>query len=289
MAKAVSHHQTPMETNVSWIPTWSALGRLGRNRVVSLTILVPFVGWLILFNSHVVEFFRLSDAFFTWSAGETTADAGRRFTVTRLHFTYFGLLTVAAASALFSLYCPAIIKQAGTRNEYIAAERRFMTAARRHTMISDVCRDFLWHHPGPENYPLDPSKNRWGGYVTYPFALVRRFETTLTQIYRSIEQSVHEGSTEPGRFISATDNVLVSEFAEMLAAQRRVERVYWSAVDGVLHEFDRDLLTFEYDVPDNSTPKMRVTVFVLYAVGLVTLGIPTLEASARIIARIFTG
>lgn len=285
MAKAVSHQMTTMETGESKIPTWSALGRLGRNRVVSLTIFVPFIGWLILFNHQVVELLRLSDAFFSLGAGDA-ADASRRFTVTRLHFTYFGLLIVASASALFALYCPAIIKSAGTRNDYISAERKLMTAARRHTLISDVCKDYLWHHHGPQNYPLDPSKNRWGGFVTYTYKLVQRFETTLTQIYRIINQSVFGESGEPGRYISATDNVIVEDFAEMLATQGRVERGYWSAVDDVLHEFDRDLLTFEYDVPDNSNPKMRLTIFVLYAVGLVALAIPTAETCFHIIARI---
>jgi hypothetical protein len=62
-------------------PTWSTLRTIGQSRVLSLTILVPFVGYLILFNEHVLSLLTL------WPELFGGADA----IVGRLYFIYFGL------------------------------------------------------------------------------------------------------------------------------------------------------------------------------------------------------
>ncbi len=39
---------------------WSSIRRIGQSRLLSLTIVVPFLGSLLLFNQHVVELLTLS-------------------------------------------------------------------------------------------------------------------------------------------------------------------------------------------------------------------------------------
>src|SRR3954447_15866950 len=97
---------------VSRIP-WSAIRRIGQSRLLGLTIVVPFLGSLMLFNQSVVDVLTLSPELVRrWlqlSASET-ADAARKLTLSRLYYVYFGLSFLGIGSSLFVLFCPLEIK-----------------------------------------------------------------------------------------------------------------------------------------------------------------------------------
>jgi|GEM_PF-4033653 len=91
-----------------------------------------------------------------------------------------------------------------------------MTDARRQTLIAEVCGEYLLHHPEtPKPY------GRWDGFVTYPYKLVQRFETTMKNLYGKIDHSVFGTASNPGQFVSMLGNVMVDKFAEMLSMRRR--------------------------------------------------------------------
>ena len=79
----------------SAVPTWSSLNRLGRSKLVSLTVLVPFLGSLILFNQQLVDWVSLVPEL----AG--SPGASRAVTLSRLAYAYFGLSFLGIASFLF--------------------------------------------------------------------------------------------------------------------------------------------------------------------------------------------
>src|SRR4051794_6374822 len=93
---------------VSKIP-WSAIRRIGQSRLLALTIVVPFIGSLLLFNQGVVDVLTLSPELVRrWLhiSAETSADAARKLTFARLYYVYFGLTFLGIGSALFVLFCP---------------------------------------------------------------------------------------------------------------------------------------------------------------------------------------
>jgi len=45
-------------------PTWDILRKVGQSRLIGLTILVPVIGYMILFNDHLIHWFELSKSVF---------------------------------------------------------------------------------------------------------------------------------------------------------------------------------------------------------------------------------
>lgn len=109
---------------VSKIP-WSAIRRIGQSRLLALTIVVPFLGSLLMFNQAVVDVLTLSPELVRrWFhlTVENSADAARKLTLARLYYVYFGLTFLGVGSSLFVLFCPLDIKNYSTAIEYQTTE-----------------------------------------------------------------------------------------------------------------------------------------------------------------------
>ena len=100
-------------------PRWHRLRALGNSTAAKLTILIPLVGYLVLFNDKVVTYLQLSERIFGQSA--TAASLNKLLAI------YVGLVCVALASAIFALCCPLEVKKYASAEEYIAGEEPFMS------------------------------------------------------------------------------------------------------------------------------------------------------------------
>jgi hypothetical protein len=83
---------------------WSTLRPVGNSLVVKLTIIIPVVGYLIIFNDKLAGYVDL--------ISEVGGNDRLGLSVSpRLFQIYFGFCFVAIASAVYSLACPSIIKR----------------------------------------------------------------------------------------------------------------------------------------------------------------------------------
>jgi hypothetical protein len=99
-------------------------------RLLSLTIVVPFLGSLLLFNQHIVEILTLSpDLISRWMniSIANSEDVARQVTLTRLYYVYFGLTFLGFGSAFFALFCPLIVKSYASAIECVQAESALVT------------------------------------------------------------------------------------------------------------------------------------------------------------------
>jgi hypothetical protein len=88
-----------------WQVHWTTLRPVGNSVIVKLTILIPAVGYLIIFNDKLVGYVDLIREI-------SNLDERSGLSVPpRLFQLYFGLCFVAVASAIYSLVCPSIIKR----------------------------------------------------------------------------------------------------------------------------------------------------------------------------------
>lgn len=94
------------------LPTWEALRTLGQSRILALTALVPFIGYMIIFNSNIIHLIQISPDIinFNKSSNAISAQDTHSFTIVRLYITYFGLTLLGLASGLFKLFCPTDVK-----------------------------------------------------------------------------------------------------------------------------------------------------------------------------------
>jgi hypothetical protein len=96
---------------------WSRLRLVGNSIPARATIIIPFVGYLIIFNERLISYSTLSTEIFGQSATVST----------RLLAIYFELCFVAFASSLFSCFCPMQVKRYRAAEEYIAGDEPFMS------------------------------------------------------------------------------------------------------------------------------------------------------------------
>jgi hypothetical protein len=86
-----------------------------------MTVFIPVIGYLILFNENVLHYLELSRSLFGNSA-ERVASSGAAPVSPRLLFLYFGLCLISAGSVIFSVRCPPRMKVYGSPIELIEKE-----------------------------------------------------------------------------------------------------------------------------------------------------------------------
>lgn len=115
-------------------PEWEAWDRLrgfGSSRLVQATIVMPILGYVILFNDELAAYFRLL------VDSESAPDIPWR-----LYFLYFGFCFLSAGTILFAYKCPNAVKHHGNAYTFIANEERIMHEGRLTGMREKLLRNF---------------------------------------------------------------------------------------------------------------------------------------------------
>lgn len=107
--------------------TWKTLKIIGSSRIVGFTAIVPFLGYLLLFNENIIHYFFISPKVIE---SKTVLEES----ISRLYYLYFGLSFLGLSSILFALVCPIEIKELSSEYEYIEKEIKVMTHERLHIL-----------------------------------------------------------------------------------------------------------------------------------------------------------
>jgi hypothetical protein len=100
-----------MEWAPKYAPPWSCFYPVGHSVAARSTVVIPFVGYLIIFNGYVVQYLNLAAAL-----GVPTPPSQVSM---RLMLIYFGLLLVAAAMAVYTWLCPNEPKYYASAHAYV--------------------------------------------------------------------------------------------------------------------------------------------------------------------------
>jgi hypothetical protein len=95
---------------------WTKLREIGNSPAVKLTIAIPLVGYLIIFNESLLHYLDLSRELF---GQPHTSGASAAHVSWRLLALYFGLCFIAVGAALYGWYCPDEIKSYRLPSDYI--------------------------------------------------------------------------------------------------------------------------------------------------------------------------
>jgi hypothetical protein len=99
---------------------WTALRTVGNSFAVKLTILIPVIGYLVLFNESLLRYFELSRTIFDTTDNVTGHGNVPSPVSLRLLAVYFGLCLVAVGSAIHQLFCPREIKTFQSAPNYVS-------------------------------------------------------------------------------------------------------------------------------------------------------------------------
>jgi hypothetical protein len=93
-----------------YLPTWSTVRGIGNSLPAKASVILPFVGYLILFNKHVVEAIALHCI---------ELPCREQVLFPKLYYLYFGLTFFGVASFLYQLRCDSRIKRFANVEDYI--------------------------------------------------------------------------------------------------------------------------------------------------------------------------
>jgi hypothetical protein len=252
------------------VSTWSALAAIGESPLLRLTILVPFVGYLILFNDYVLSFFTAS--FDLIRRANETADASRP-TLFRLNLFYFGALALGIASFLYTLFSPRDLGRHRSSVEYIQfvlpAETR--TSVRR-SIYKTI--DGFGDVSAQKEFDYVPS-------LSYPREVQVAIFDLLHQSYGLLERS--HGFEDPTNSIGYLDYkpMFKTLFIRAAAHKNLLEQF-----EETLKFLSKDVWFLDFQRRNYSRPIVRLLVMTLYAIGFALLFYPTVELTVRLIARL---
>lgn len=271
---------------------WSSIRRVGQSRLLALTIIVPFVGSLLLFNHHVVELLTLSpEVVGRWLHVDVSPqDAAKQLTFSRLYFVYFGLSFLGIGSAMFALLCPIDIKNNGSIREYLDAEDEFVTRARMGLIIPNIAKQYTYYHGNDELDELPSFTAR----LSEADKFTSLFVQVITEIYLALQRhEVPEGDVDRsalpedefadhrGRPIAG--KISVALYMGTGANQYLVHEVQDIAA---LPAHRNDILTLQYLALDHSRAWSRLIVRAFYGAGFILLFIPTLLTFVRLTSQL---
>jgi len=117
---------------ISWVSDkldWEVTKKIAGSRLVALSALFPFVGYLALLNTEIVAYLQL----FVDPSGQSEAIA-----ISRIEEIYFALIWVSIGSILYQLSCPSQIKMFSSRYELIEKEIQIAGPVRLKGIQSEV-------------------------------------------------------------------------------------------------------------------------------------------------------
>lgn len=268
---------------MSLLIPWSALASVGNSSPARLTALAPLIGYLIIYNQLIADFFFLSKGGGIGAEPVTVLDLLGDLKLTLL---YFGLIFFGIGAILFAVFAPTSIKKYKTPEEYVLA----MGAAQTEWLIVDsltrVGRS-AWkgeYYENPDSY----------GNISLSFT-----EETMFQLdailehagHHAFDDEPHPDNSEPSepeiRFYNALGNVMRDRVLECILSRRRVDRALWHNATGVIVEDRaRDVFYMTYTFDESSRFGMRLSCAVMFIIGSALLAIPTLITSFEVISQI---
>lgn len=94
-------------------PLWVRLRFVSNSTAAKSTILVPLIGYLIIFNEKVIEFLNLARSVAAHSGAEVSY---------RLILIYLGLCAISVGVLVFGWFCPNEVKHYGSASAYVRGD-----------------------------------------------------------------------------------------------------------------------------------------------------------------------
>lgn len=263
--------------NASLSVTWSVLARLGQNPMMRATVLIPFIGTLLIFNNKITEWLNISSRF-----AENIGFAGREevFTLSTLYFTYYGLCALGIGSIIYAISCPSVIQTNPDINNYVANAPAEDSPVRAKTMFWDILniRDAYFNNNPAENKlgqyapTLSLPDDVAGDLAILMDEMVRHSEAIGDFISDSVDQDeFHKWHVGVSAEIN-TDMVIAE-----LAARRRVNRPLYEDFDMIALSMGKDLALVHFRMLDVSRFGARMVVGCFFVLGATLLFVPTVR------------
>lgn len=277
--------------------SWSSIRRIGQSRLLRLTIIVPFLGSVILFNQAVVDLLSISPELVRrWFhlASERSDEAkatAHIVTLARLYFMYFGLSFLGFGSAIFALFCPEAIKEYPSVTNFQSVEGPLATKPRFRILLRHAAHHFyFWQWRMYDDlFPLTGA-SRTLRKLGEPTEFRRLFITVILEVYGSWCRTLGPAPDDHAQYQDEEGRLDPGKLARPMAFSRRTEEWWVDQVADTSFDVEtrNDVLALSYMAYDHSKPLWRLLTASFYAVGFALLLIPTFQTFYLVLSSLFS-
>jgi hypothetical protein len=251
--------------------TWSSLSGIGNSRVAQLTVLMPVVGYLVLFNAEIATW--LETVIPQRSKSEIPSVWDGLFEH-NLSFLYFGLLTFGLAVTVFNVAAPRQVRRFPNFESYI---ENMMPIATPHVVggsFTSVAYAFLKGFEGEERSPLFDAR-----VLILPPEIVGSFHNLVESAFKEVivmaEDHDSWEATIGQQYMTGSGYIDTGQIIEDMMGTGRAAMSFREAVLVGIVKQPKDVFYIEHSFMENSKPLRRLMVFVLFVVGLSLMAFPT--------------
>jgi len=215
---------------LSILSAWSVLRKIGNQKIIQFTILVPVIGYYIIFSSQFCEFIATAETVNIGVSCTENTPSQKTFEI------YFAFVFLGIASLLYS-FCPKTVKQYANEVELVHTEEQYLTELD------------IKHYSKLLYNMLKVNPDTSFGYKV-------EFEPTI----QSALSIAADNKKLSDLIIVSADNA-----SEITLRERLIDSINEHVQTLKNHKVS--LLKLVYTTTDLSLPKTRVTILTLYFLG----------------------
>lgn len=258
---------------------WSRLSRFGKSNLAKLTIVTPFLGFLIFLNTGLEDYVSLGPDNLTDTWLSYWADR-------RIELLYLGLSLLGAATGLFSLLAPDTVKNSKQYSDYIQFKEDTKTANAVTGSLEVSLDDCYARHFG-DGDSFHDIPTTWEFPEKLKDSIYRLTISTFEKsegIFLDEMDSNQPMPEEPDvSYYMYNGLPNIDPIFDCVVHRRRLEFGMWKSFFSVAPEFSIDVFRLEYLRKDYSTPGLRCFVFVMFVIGSLLALFPTFVSISMVV------
>lgn len=252
---------------------WSILAKVGSAPAMKLTILVPFLGTLLLFNQELERLVSWPYMFRDSFPGVEEQTPQRN-----LYFTYFGLCFLGFASMIFAAFCPREVAEEPNIVDYTNSTPSMMAPV---IAKGDLSHVLGMRFSGPDC--LEDS-DKVDARLDYPDTLKGEFDRLMARLYEAADL---ESADDVPDVLNAAGYEDFTDFARVVSSNIRSHWHITMPVYDAAAKCGADIAYLKHRSLDFSRFFIRSIIALFYGVGFALLLKPTIHVFIIVISSIF--
>ncbi|MER8752427.1 hypothetical protein NKH57_24730 [Mesorhizobium sp. M1050] len=285
-------------SNLSETIRWSFIANFGQSPAVRLTILIPFIGYLIIFNQNLQSYVGLVfDRIEYVSIPQSSS--GEHATL-RFYNLYFGLLFLGIGSFLYTIFAPRQIKQHPLVADYVKYMDSIVTENLTRASLNNLLGIFMSSNDDEQRHPMYGVPS-----LSFPSEISSLTHAFIRSVYLKSEWARDPPESEPSDdseqeefpedeayladLYTGTGHLLTNVIVERMYASRRFDLYFVDSMFTSALQNSRDVFVLEHQALDCSNFLGRAVVATFYAFGFSILFIPTAKITFAIVKALYLG
>lgn len=262
--------------------TWSSLSGIGNSRLAQLTVLMPVVGYLVLFNSHISMWF---ETVIPQRPTTETASIWETLFENNLVYLYLGLLIFGLAVTLFNISAPRQIRRFPATEDYIQS---MVAIATKNVVVGsflNVHQAFEVHLSEEEQSPMFDGQS-----VAFPNELQESMFRLVDSAFREsivIAEEHDSWNADFGnRYFTESGYLQTDVVLHDMVSGTRVSLAFRELMLHGISKHPNDVFYLEHHMLESSRPVLRALVFVMFTVGMMLTAFPTFLTTMIILSSL---